>query len=358
MVANSPLVSCDLSQRHRGVPLSSGTSPKQHSIGDAKVGLTLNRISADCADCPAGRGRRHDVDAETSRARSCRRGEAYSTGPEHLQAVFYNTSVQNLARRSIQSDRSSGGSHVGGNSPDCGFSRLYLCTVGRGDWSMNMRRAILRVALITVLAGGASAQGGMTSTGTQTPGSLALPGTTTSQGTTTSPGQPGGVPQAPVGHRQPTATDVPALKSSTSTTPDQTITPSTPTSPTTIPSAPARGRSAQTRGRAGGPPVLQVVTSCEAAGRGAVVLGRNKEACLADETAAQDTLKQNWAKYAANDKTQCVGMTTTGGPSSYVELLSCLEIMRDARQIQNADPLESDTATAANTAPTSRRRHR
>ena len=105
--------------------------------------------------------------------------------------------------------------------------------------------------------------------------------------------------------------------------------------------------------------MLQVVSSCEAAGRGAVVLGRNKEACLADETAAQDTLKQNWTKYAANDKTQCVGMTKTGGPASYVELLSCLEIMRDARQIQNADPLESDSTTAANTpTSTSRRRHR
>ncbi len=233
-----------------------------------------------------------------------------------------------------------------------------------------MRRAILRVAFISLLAGSASAQGGMTSTGTQAPGALTLPGTTTSQGTTTSPGTglgtglPSGVPQAPVGHRQPTATDVPALKPSTSTTSDQTITPTTPTTPATTPSTPARGRSAQTRGGGygggGGPPVLQVVPSCEAAGRGAVVLGRNKEACLADETAAQDTLKQNWAKYAANDKTQCVGMTKTGGPASYVELLSCLEIMRDARQIQNADPLESDTTTAANTAPTStsRRRHR
>ncbi len=203
----------------------------------------------------------------------------------------------------------------------------------------------------------------MTSTGTQTPGALFLPGTTTSQGTA-SPGTglgtalPSGVPQAPVGHRQPTATDVPALRPSTSTTSDQTI---TLTTPAATPSTPARGRSARTRGggSAGGPPVLQVVTSCEAAGRGAVVLGRNKEACLADETTAQDTLKQNWAKYAANDKTQCVGMTRTGGPASYVELLSCLEIMRDARQIQNADPLESDNTTAAN-APTStsRRRHR
>jgi hypothetical protein len=225
-----------------------------------------------------------------------------------------------------------------------------------------MRRATLRVALITFVVGGASAQGGMTSTGTSTtPGAPTLPGTTTSQGTTTSPGTglgtglPGGVPQAPVGHRQPTANDVPALKPSTSTTPDQTITPSTPTTPTTITRTPPRGRSAQAGGGggAGAPPVLQVATSCEAAGRGAVVLGRNKEACLADETAAQDTLRQNWAKYAANDKTQCVGMAKTGGPASYVELLSCLEIMRDARQIQNADPLESDNATAANTAPTS-----
>jgi hypothetical protein len=95
--------------------------------------------------------------------------------------------------------------------------------------------------------------------------------------------------------------------------------------------------------------VLQVGPSCEAAGRGAVVLGRNKEACLADENAALDTLKQNWAKYAASDKTLCIGMESTGGPASYVELLSCLEINRDARQIQSADPLEADLSKSAST---------
>ena len=86
---------------------------------------------------------------------------------------------------------------------------------------------------------------------------------------------------------------------------------------------------------------LRVGPSCEAAGRGAVVLGRNKEACLADETTAQDTLKQNWSKYVASDKSDCVGMVRTGGPASYVELLSCVEILRDARNIRNADALES-----------------
>ena len=72
------------------------------------------------------------------------------------------------------------------------------------------------------------------------------------------------------------------------------------------------------------------------------MLGRDKKACLADETTAQDTLNQNWSKYAATDKNECVGMVTTGGPPSYVELLSCVEILRDARNIRNADPLESD----------------
>jgi hypothetical protein len=79
-----------------------------------------------------------------------------------------------------------------------------------------------------------------------------------------------------------------------------------------------------------------------AAGMGSVVLGRNKKACLADETTAQDTLKQNWSKYAASDKSECIGMVTTGGPASYVELLSCVEILRDARNIRNADALEAD----------------
>jgi hypothetical protein len=98
------------------------------------------------------------------------------------------------------------------------------------------------------------------------------------------------------------------------------------------------------RVRAGGAPTLQVGPSCEAAARGAVVLGRNKEACLADETTAQDTLKQNWSKYVASDKSDCLGMVTTGGPASYVELLSCVEILRDARNIRNADALEADNS--------------
>src|SRR5215471_10826628 len=87
------------------------------------------------------------------------------------------------------------------------------------------------------------------------------------------------------------------------------------------------------------PPKLDVAPSCAAAARGAISAGRDKDACLADEHSAEGVLSQNWSKYNAADKTQCVGNVRTGGPASYVELLSCLEIMRDAKAIREGDPL-------------------
>jgi hypothetical protein len=163
-----------------------------------------------------------------------------------------------------------------------------------------------------------------------------------------SQGNPAGVAplQAPIGHRQPTLRDLP---------PDAVRGPEQPTDVSRGEQQPesVSSRAQNARARAGGPPELEVGSSCEAAGRGSVVLGRDKKACLGDETTAQDTLKQNWSKYAASDKNECVGMVKTGGPASYVELLSCVEILRDARNIRNADALESDDSAIS-----SRRRRR
>jgi hypothetical protein len=144
--------------------------------------------------------------------------------------------------------------------------------------------------------------------------------------------------QAPIGHRQPTLTDLPPDVRKDEQLPSAPSRPAAATPGSS--SAPSQRHTGRTRG--GDPPTLQVGPSCEAAGRGAVVLGRNKEACLADETTAQGTLKQNWSKYPGTDKTTCIGMETTGGPASYVELLSCLEILRDAKSIEASDPLEGD----------------
>jgi hypothetical protein len=104
------------------------------------------------------------------------------------------------------------------------------------------------------------------------------------------------------------------------------------------------------------PPKLDVAPSCEAAARGAMVIGRDKAACMGDENAALDVLKQNWSKYTGPDKIQCVGNVKTGGPASYVELLSCLEIMRDAKTIREGGTLEGTTPPGSSPDEAPRRR--
>jgi len=93
---------------------------------------------------------------------------------------------------------------------------------------------------------------------------------------------------------------------------------------------------------AAGPPKLDIRPSCEAAVRFALTVGRDEKACFDDEHTAQEAVTKSWSEYSADDKTQCVGMVNAGGPPSYVELQSCLEMMRDAATIQNDsqdDPL-------------------
>jgi len=196
-----------------------------------------------------------------------------------------------------------------------------------------MRLRATYVAILALAAGGAFAQ-------ELPPLGSRLPSTT---------GQV--VPQAPVGHRQPAIKDLP---------PDVAREELHPGRPPTQESSNVNiGRRLKTcPGCAGGPPTLQVGPSCVAAGAGSVILGRNKESCLADETTAQNTLKQNWPNYLAADKADCVTLEKSGGPASYVELLSCLEVMRDARTIQKEDPLGSELgpAPASGATPASMRR--
>jgi len=82
--------------------------------------------------------------------------------------------------------------------------------------------------------------------------------------------------------------------------------------------------------RADSPPKLDVAPTCNRSAQYAIRVGRTKEACLADEHAAEGTLAENWSKYNAADKTQCIVTVNRGGPPSYVELLSCIEALRDA----------------------------
>jgi hypothetical protein len=83
---------------------------------------------------------------------------------------------------------------------------------------------------------------------------------------------------------------------------------------------------------------LDVGPSCEAAAQGSVGAGRDKQACLDDENRAKEQVTPNWSQYRDADKQQCVELIREGGPASYVELLTCLEVMRDARSLESGPP--------------------
>ena len=80
------------------------------------------------------------------------------------------------------------------------------------------------------------------------------------------------------------------------------------------------------------PPALNVESSCEAAAQSGIN-GRSKEACMKEENAALSSLKDNWKDYSASEQSRCGDLVRMGGPPSYVELLTCLEMAQQAKKI-------------------------
>ena len=64
--------------------------------------------------------------------------------------------------------------------------------------------------------------------------------------------------------------------------------------------------------------------------------------CSRDETLALRQLLQAWTNFAGADQKTCVGETTISGFASYVELLTCLEMARDAAST-NTNPQDPRT---------------
>lgn len=80
-------------------------------------------------------------------------------------------------------------------------------------------------------------------------------------------------------------------------------------------------------------PNLNVRPSCERAGDTSAFASRDVNSCLKDEDVAREQLTKVWMDFSAADKSGCQTMVSSGGPPSYVEFLSCLELKRDARVI-------------------------
>lgn len=80
-------------------------------------------------------------------------------------------------------------------------------------------------------------------------------------------------------------------------------------------------------------PKLDVGSTCRASAQ-AYPGGGGEKACLAGEQDARTTLSQQWSQYPAETRTRCTRMVNDiPGTQSYIELLSCLEMARDAQRL-------------------------
>ena len=78
-------------------------------------------------------------------------------------------------------------------------------------------------------------------------------------------------------------------------------------------------------------PQLNVKPSCSAANRGGGAT-QDMDNCLQEEQLAREQLVKDWGQYAAADRSGCVQLSTMGGTPSYVELLTCLEMAKAAKE--------------------------
>lgn len=77
-------------------------------------------------------------------------------------------------------------------------------------------------------------------------------------------------------------------------------------------------------------PIFDTASGCRAA---VALMPGNIEACMKDEQNARVALTSQWETFVASDRATCTQNETTAGSPSYVELLTCLQMARDARAL-------------------------
>jgi hypothetical protein len=96
---------------------------------------------------------------------------------------------------------------------------------------------------------------------------------------------------------------------------------------------------------ADGVPKFDVVWTCRPASSAAILPGRDSAACQKDENDALTKLGQDWTNYSATQRASCTNFVGLDRAPSYVELLTCLEMAKQAKEL----PQESKTGTTVGT---------
>jgi hypothetical protein len=83
-------------------------------------------------------------------------------------------------------------------------------------------------------------------------------------------------------------------------------------------------------------PVIDVEPHCREVARRAAPVG-DPQACLRVEQAARDQLLALWPQFVAADKSHCLQLSSIAVKPTYTELLTCLELAREARAVREKE---------------------
>lgn len=86
-------------------------------------------------------------------------------------------------------------------------------------------------------------------------------------------------------------------------------------------------------------PRFDVEHSCRRAAEVSLSLGRSTGDCKHDEDDARGKLQQDWAQYTPAQRDDCMRLSTLGSSPSYVELLTCLEMAKHAKELPEASKM-------------------
>src|ERR1700730_1123029 len=90
------------------------------------------------------------------------------------------------------------------------------------------------------------------------------------------------------------------------------------------------------------PPKFHVELTCRAAVAASTNPGRGSSDCQRDENEARNKLQNDWAQYSPVQRSQCAGFAALDRAPSYVELLTCLEMAKQSKEL----PEESKLGTS------------
>jgi hypothetical protein len=84
---------------------------------------------------------------------------------------------------------------------------------------------------------------------------------------------------------------------------------------------------------ADGVPVFDVARSCklDLAATAGLSERQSVQACIKDEQEARQRLRQQWSRFPASSKAECIPQESIGGTPSYVSLQTCLPMNQWAR---------------------------